>query len=281
MLDMQSRRCGMRQEDGTNQRWAFGALAAYIVMLVINALGASTLLLGGVNTAAVSDSYPNLFAPSGVTFSIWGLIYLLLGVFFFRAFAIWRTKKPAVDNKSLRRIVMLFTLSSVLNTTWMIAWQYKVMWLSVLLMLGLLYVLITIQNELRDKSYMWQEYALTRLPFSIYFGWITVATIANITTFLVSVGWHGGGISEGTWMVAVLLVGAAIGIATAYRNLGPAYLAVFVWAYAGILLKHLSPQGFDGKHPATIVALSILLAVFISTVFMLSERLYKEKKLVA
>lgn len=262
----------LKKKDKVDRRWAFGALVAYIVMLVINGLGGSTTILGGVDTATVSDSYLNLFAPAGLTFSIWGLIYLLLGLFFFRAFEIWRTKKPGVTNAVLNRVLALFTLSSLINTAWMLAWQYNVIWLSVILMAGLLATLIAINRELAHKAYGWKEYALTRLPFSVYFGWITVATIANVSTWLVSMGWKGEPWSEGTWMVAVLIVGAILGTVTAVRQRDWAYLAVFVWAYAGILFKHLSENGFDGAYPSTLATLYILMPLLIGGTIALALR---------
>ena len=262
----------LKKKDKIDMRWAFGALVAYIVMLVVNGLGGSTTLLGGLDTAAVSDSFPNLFAPAGLTFAIWGLIYLLLGLFFFRVFEIWRTKKMAVTNTVINRVLVLFTLSSLLNTLWMFAWQYKVIWLSVILMVGLLITLIMINRELAHKAYGWKEYALTRLPFSVYFGWITVATIANITTWLVSLGWKGEPFSEGTWMVAVLIVGAILGFVTAIRGRDWAYLAVFAWAYAGILFKHLSENGFDGAYPSTLATLYILMPLLIGGTIALALR---------
>lgn len=245
-------------------QWRWSALVAFIGMMVLNFLAGATTALGGVNTGQVSEAHPTLFTPAGVTFSIWGVIYLLLGVFFFRVFEIWKPKKSAVSNKTLNEGIKLFTISSVLNGAWLLAWQYDVLWLSVILMVGLLVTLGQIATLLRDRPFDLREYALTRLPFSVYFGWITVATVANISVWLVSIKWDGFGVRPGVWTVGILLVAAAIGIYTSLRNNDWAYLAVFIWAYAGILLSHLSPNGYDGQYPSVIITLTILLAVFIS-----------------
>ncbi|MGB3024158.1 MAG: hypothetical protein WBB39_05135 [Candidatus Saccharimonadales bacterium] len=247
-------------------KWRWGALAAFGAAMVLNGLAGSTTLLGGVNTAQVSDSYPNLFAPSGVTFAIWGVIYPLLAVFIAYVFGFGRSKKSDLTTKQLTEVTKLFTINIVINGVWILAWQYKVLWLSVLLMVGILVTLIQIVNILRTVELRGSEYVQMRLPFSIYYGWITVATVANVTTWLVSTGWDGWGIRSGGWMVAILLVAAAIGLVTALRNRDAAYLAVFVWAFAGILLKHLSTDGFNGMYPSTIVTLTILLAVFLSVI---------------
>ena len=247
-------------------KWLWGMTSVFVVTLVLNGLAGGTTILGGVDTAAVSDSFPNLFAPSGITFSIWSVIYTLLAGFVAYSFGLGRSKKSPLSTDAHRRIITLLTLNFACNGLWILAWQYKVLWLSVVLMLVLLTTLIKILDILRTIPLKGKEYVLARLPFSIYFGWISVATIANITTWLVSIRWNGFGLRDGVWMVAVLMVGAVIALATTLKNRDPAYLAVFVWAYVGILLKHLSPTGFNGRYPSTVVTLSILLAVFISVI---------------
>ena len=259
-----------KKQEHVDKRWVMIALVAFVVMLVVNALAGGTTLVGGTDTAAVSDSYPNLFAPAGLTFAIWGVIYLLLGAFFFRAFELWKPKKSAVSNGALNEVVQLFAASSVLNAVWLFAWQYHVVWLSVLVMAALLVTLIYTHRLVAVAGYDWREYIMLRLPFAVYFGWITVATIANVTAWLVSINWDGFGLSDGTWMVAVLLVGASIGLTVALRRKDAAYLAVFVWAYAGILFKHLADDGFNGAYPSTIAALTILLAVFVTVTLRLA-----------
>ncbi len=261
----------LRREQQVNTSWAIGALVAYIAMMIVNGLAGATTVLGGVDTATVSGSYPNLFAPSGVTFSIWGVIYLLLGIFMFRMFEIWKPRKSAISNTKLNQIIQLFAVSSLLNMIWLFAWQYKVLWLSVLLMIGLLVTLIMINRLTAHENFDMKEYALVRLPFSIYFGWITIATVANITTWLVSIQWNGAGLSDSTWMVIILIVAAIIGIVTALRNHDPAYLAVFIWAYGGILLKHLSNTGFNGRYQEVIITLAIAIAVVIVTTIQLTR----------
>lgn len=100
-------------------------------------------------------------------------------------------------------------------------------------------------------------------PFSVYFGWITVAAIANITVFLVSIGWNGFGIADDVWTSSILLVGALIGILRMCKDKNIAYGMVLVWAYLEILLKHVSSAGFGGQYPSVIVTAIICLTLFI------------------
>lgn len=257
-------------------RWSL--VAAFAAALTLNVLAATTTVLGGMMTGQVSDAYPNLFAPAGTTFSIWSVIYLLLIGFTAYVFGLGRPKKSALKDEKLASVTRLLTINVLLNGVWILAWQYQVIWLSMLLIIAILVTLVMITNQLRGLELKGREYALVKLPFSVYFGWITVATIANITTWLVSIGWNGFGLREGVWMVAVLLVGAAIALFTANRNRDWAYLAVVVWAYAGILVKHLSPGGFDGDYPSVIVTLGVLLSVLVMSTLLLARQWWAETK---
>ncbi|MCU0679334.1 MAG: tryptophan-rich sensory protein [Planctomycetes bacterium] len=233
------------------------AALAYVIMVGVNYL-AVALPLAGRDTGAISDSYPNLFAPAGYAFSIWGVIYTLLALYVIYQF----TRR---DDALTARVNRLFIINALCNAAWIFAWHYDVIWLSVLIMLGLLITLIKIADILRTAALTPKERWLVRLPFSVYFGWITVATIANITVLLVSLGWNGFGLSQAFWTVVVLLVGAAIGTWRTLYDRNFSYALVLVWAYVAILYKHLSATGFDRRYPAVIYAALFCLAVFAGT----------------
>lgn len=228
-------------------------LVAYVIMVGFNVL-AVTLPLAGRDTGSISDSFPNLFAPAGFTFSIWSIIYLLLLVYVIYQFT--RTKDGLIA-----KVNRLFIINALLNAAWIFSWHYLFLGISVFIMVGLLFTLIKIADVLRAEQLTTQQTWLVRLPFSIYFGWITVATIANITTLLVSINWSGFGVSEVFWTVLILLVGTAIGIWRMQIDRFFPYGLVLVWAYGGILAKHVSSAGFAGAYPAVIatVLLCILL----------------------
>ncbi len=225
--------------------------ATYLIMVIVNAL-ANAIPINGVTTGQVSDAYPDLFAPASITFSIWGLIYLLLAGYILYQFGFFQADRGASRGDLFQKIGIYFAISSVANALWIFAWHNFVIWLSLLLMIVVLICLIQIATRLSEEEFSFKEKTFIRLPFSIYFGWISVATIANVTTFLVSIGWGGFGLPDQFWMVLILLVGAAIGIARMRRDMDIAYGLVIVWAYAGILIKHISPAEFVGQYPAVI-----------------------------
>jgi hypothetical protein len=256
--------------------WPVLNLIAYLVMVTTNIL-ANVVPFNGLNTGAVSDLYPNLFAPAGFTFAIWGVIYVALGAFVFFGFR-------GFDHGSLRliyqRISLAFILSSFANALWIFCWHYRLIPLSMILMIVILIALAYIMLQLKDLRLSRDEGNYVRIPMGIYFGWISVATIANFTTMLVSLGWHGGGLSEELWMILILLVGLAIGGVTAMRNHDFAYGAVLIWAYLGILAKHLMSSGFNGAYPGVILTVSLCLVLLVlleGFVFYLNHRMTKRR----
>lgn len=232
-------------------------LVSYILMIVVNAL-ANILPINNLTTGQVSDSFPNLFAPTGLTFSIWGVIYLLLGIY-----TVYQLLSKKINSKLSNQVNTLFIISSFINSAWIFAWHYKIIWLTVILMLVLLASLIKIADILNKEKLNSEEKLLYKIPFGVYFGWITVATIANITGFLVDIGWNGFGLPDTTWMILILFVGLVIAIWRMHKDSNLAYGLVPVWAYYGIWLKHTMPTGFNNSYPPIIVTVIICIVLLI------------------
>ena len=237
-------------------------VVTFLVMIVVNSL-ANILPINDINTGQVSDSYPNLFAPAGATFAIWGLIYLLLAGYTVYQFGIFQGNTTTDKTELINKIGILFSVSSIANASWIFAWHYDIIPLSMLLMVVILICLILINQLTSKEQFSKIEYFFIRLPFSIYFGWITVATIANATVLLVSLGWKDFILTDTSWTVLVIGLGLVIAIATMLKNRDIAYGLVIVWAYSGILLKHTSPEGLGSQYPViintTIVCIVLLL----------------------
>lgn len=238
------------------------ALITFIIMIATNAL-ANIIPINGQTTGEVSDSIGNLFAPAGYTFSIWGLIYILLLVYSIYQLGIFNRSDVQADTKLLNKIAVFFSISSIVNTAWIFAWHYNIFWLSVVLIATLLVLLIVINEEIRKRDLTLKETILIKIPFGVYFGWVTVATIANITAFLVSIGWEGFGIPETIWTIIILLVGFLIATVVIVRDRNIAYALTIIWAYTGILVKHSSDTGFNSQYPSVISAVSICIAFLV------------------
>lgn len=249
----------------------------FIMMVIVNGL-ANALPINGQTTGEVSDYYANLFAPAGYTFAIWGLIYVLLFAYTIYQLGIFRKMSNQNNNELLDKIGLIFSITSVANTIWIFAWHYNIIWASLILIIVMLVSLIVINREIKKKHLSFKEKLLVKWPFSIYFGWITVATIANVTTFLVSINWNGFGISETIWTVIVLALGFLIATAVIFRNKDIVYGLTVIWAYTGILVKHSSENGFDGTYPAIISVVSVCIAFLVVVeIYTLFKSKNKEK----
>jgi hypothetical protein len=237
-------------------------LVTFLAMVVVNAL-ANALPINGITTGDVSDSFPNLFAPTGLTFSIWGLIYLLLFAYTLYQFGLFQDDKGASKAGLFTKIGVLFSISSIANALWIFAWHYYNIALSLLLMLILLIMLVLINLALDKEKLNSRDRFFIRLPFAVYFGWITVATVANVTSLLVYSGWSAFGIADQVWAVIIIAVGLIIGAATTIRFKSYAYGLVIIWAYSGIWIRHTAESGFNGQYSAVIatVIISIILMV--------------------
>lgn len=235
-------------------------LVAYIVTIGINWL-ANSLPIGGVNTGEVSDYYPNLFAPAGVTFAIWGLIYILL-LFFSTYQLIIAFKGDREDKEVVDKIGILFIISCIANITWIFAWHNIKILLSLVIILIILVSLIGIYENLnigKSKCSKKIKY-MVHMPFSIYLGWICIATIANVTTWLVSIKWSGWGISSEIWTIAVIIVGILLGLIYIFKKDDIFFGLVIDWSLLGIYIK----RTFDAMPIKSIVFATIIGMILIS-----------------
>lgn len=242
-------------------------IVAFAFTVLVNGLAGSTTLLGGKVTAEISDTNPTLITPAGYVFSIWGIIYILLGVFVvFQAL-------PSQQGKDFqKKIGWLFILSSIANIVWIFLWQYEYLVFSVVLMFLLLASLISIYLRLnigKTKTETGEKLAI-HLPFSVYLGWITIASIANVAVTLVSLNWDRFGISEETWAILVIIVALIITLLVIGTRRDIAYALVIIWALVGIAVK-------QSAYP-TIVLLTEICAIVIAVALVTAILLTKWKR---
>lgn len=209
-------------------------VVAVIGTLVVNGL-ANALPLNGLTTGEISDRFEVYFVPAGYVFSIWGLIYLAL-----IGFAIYQALPAQRENPRLQSVGYLFAFSCAANVAWLFLWHYEQFLWSVMAMVALLLSLILIYLRLGIGriEVSTAERWLVQVPFSVYLGWVTVATIANVTSVLDYVSWGGWGIAPQIWAVIMLVVGTGIATAVGLTRGDVAYMLVIVWAFVGIAVKH-------------------------------------------
>jgi translocator protein len=237
--------------------YRFVVVVALAATLAVNAL-ANILPLNGQATGEISDRFPVFITPPGYVFSIWSLIYAGL-----LAYAVYQALPGQRGPARLRRIAWPFVLSCLANIGWLLLWHYERFALTELAMLGLLACLVTIYARLRDEPpTSGTERWLVDAPFSLYLGWITVATLVNTTVALYDAGWAGAALGPELWTALLLLIGAAMGVLFALRLGDVIFALVIVWAFVGIALKH--PETALVSPVAWAAAVAVLLSALAS-----------------
>ncbi len=208
-------------------------IITFIFTLVINYL-ATNLPINNLTTAQVSDMFDIYFVPAGYVFAIWGLIYLgLLG------FVIYQALPANRENARLAKIDGWFSLTNLANGFWLLSFQYLRFGLAMTLMIVLLISLIIIFLRLKigkekaSGASLW----LVNVPFSIYLGWITVATIANATQLLYNLQWNGFGIAPQIWLVIMLAAAVVISALMSFTRRNIPHALVLIWAFIGIAAR--------------------------------------------
>ena len=241
-------------------------IVAVIGTLILNYLS-NALPINGKTAGQLSDEIPNLFVPAGLTFAIWGVIYILLIMFAaYQARDLF--KKEKIEMPFIKKSSYYFFLAGIANMSLIFAWHYQQVLASVIIMLVLfasllkIYLNLDIGKEIVSRK----ERIFIQVPISVYLGWITVATIANITAFLVTINWDGLGISDVLWTMIVIIVALIITLLMIITRKDVAYSLVIVWALLGIYIKRTNPlYGLQNEVALTaaVCALIIVLAIIV------------------
>ena len=191
--------------------------------------------MNGLNTCEISDRFKVSFGPAGSVFSVWGLIYIGL-----IAYAVFQALPSQRENPRLRQTGYLVAASGLANIVWLFLWHYEQFPLTLIAMFALLGILIAIYQRLGIGLTLVSvaETWTVRVPFSIYLGWITVATVANVTDVLYYLNWDGFGVTPEIWMLIVLAVVLLIAALVSFDRRDIAYSLVILWALVGIAVKH-------------------------------------------
>jgi hypothetical protein len=249
-------------------------LVGFLATVIVNFL-AVLLPIGGNTTQELSDALPNLFVPAGITFSIWSVIYIFLGLF-----SVYQMrdifKKDKIEMQFLDKIGYYFIIASIGNVAWIFLWHYRLVPLSLIFMIVLLLSLIMTYIRLNiGKSEISRiEKVAVHVPFSIYLGWITVATIANITAVIVDFGLNSGlpvaaffNLLSVLLTIVVIIVAVLITFAMLIIRKDYAYSLVIIWAILGIFIKQIAADFTIG-----ITALVSLIVILVGMIYILIKQ---------
>jgi hypothetical protein len=233
-------------------------LLAAIATVIFNGISQS-LPIGGRTSADISNMYTTFFTPANYAFAIWGVIYTLLLLY-----AVYQALPSQRANPYMRKIGWLFIVSCVLNMAWITLFQYDQILISVGVIIAFLLTLIAIYVRLDSgrANASTADRLLLLLPFSVYLGWLSVATIANISVLGVAQNWGNPlGIAAPTWAAIMLVVATLVGLIMAVTRRDVAYVLVFVWAFTAIINKQSATPVVTTTALIAVITLLIVLAV--------------------
>lgn len=217
-------------------------LIFYIVAFLVSNLSQLQIIVDK-NIGDVSDKYDTIFAPAGITFTIWGIIYL--GLFGFTIYHLLKAYRADLDkepNQVVLKINYLFIINNIATSLWVFVWLYEYVGIALILMLIQLFTLIgiIIKADIFDPRKSTVSKIFTQIPLSLYFAWICIATIANVSAYLVSIDWGGGGISPTLWTIILIAVASFLSVYIIRFRQNPYFGLVVMWAFYGIQLKRVA-----------------------------------------
>ena len=234
-------------------------LVGFIVMIAVNYLS-NALPIGGRTQMDLAEYLGNFFVPAGFTFSIWGIIYLALAFFLFHSF---RKKKTPEVSENIQSIEYLFLVTCLLNAAWLFAWHYLQIGVAMLLMTALLVTLLMIYLKNHNRSLTGTNFWAFKLPFQIYTGWISVATIANMAALLTFYNFDGFGIAPQIWGTIMIVIATILGIMMLFKFRDFAYPSVIIWALFGIYSKRAAIAADDLLMEKVALGCMVVLAIAI------------------
>lgn len=247
-------------------------IVALVLTLIMNGLAQTSLFPNTVGE--LGESRAIFFLPDGYVFAIWGVIYIGL-----LAYVIYQARPSQKDSDVVQSIGWWFVISSIANITWLILFIYNLIWLSTLAMLVIFgsLLMIYLQLGIGKKQVSLAEKWAVHIPFSIYLGWISVATIANVSTALYDSGFvtSFAGITADVWASVLLVIAAILALAMLYLRGDVAYALVIVWASYGINARSFETELYEvlsslNSNLVNTTALSIALIIGIAAIVSLA-----------
>lgn len=235
--------------------------AAYIFMVLFSIITCCISTPVFASPIKISRLYPNLFLPSPLTFNVWTIIYILLALMVANFLELLPGKPLTVRPQRLQYILILFTVTCLLNVSWVSAWDCNYLALSLMLVIIMSICILMILKILNREDLARREKLLIRLPFSIFYAWINYMIVAVIMILLVSIGWQET--PDGLWTMAAIAVLTLAAFCIAYQLKDIVYCLTFLWVYAGILVRHISAYDLNGKYPY-IIAVTIICSVLLA-----------------
>ncbi|MFY0686221.1 MAG: hypothetical protein JXQ90_03600 [Cyclobacteriaceae bacterium] len=235
-----------------------------ILVLFVNFL-ASTGKINNLSVSELSNEYENLFTPAGYAFSIWGIIFL--GLIVYSVFQLKSVFIDEIEIKLFSQIGYWLSFANLGNALWLIAWLYEYTLASVCIMLFILFslLMIVVKTNIKNTNISLKINAFVRWPMSLYAGWITVATIANVAAFLSKINWDGGPFTESTWTIVMIIVATILNLIMIWRQNIRVFAFVGIWAIIAIYVRHkftFESIAFAAISSAAVLLINVLIHAY-------------------
>lgn len=237
----------------------------YLTIIIVS-ISVCIIPINGNTIWQLADLYPSLIRPANYTYSIMIPIELLL--LGFTLFQLGLFDKGKINNKMelFSGVRILYIVSSISYIAWIFALLNDYTALSLMLIIVVLISMISINKITNVEAVTFREKLFIKLPFSIYFGWITYATFINVSSFLESIGWQAFGIPEMVWTSIVIILSVFISLAVILKYKNIAFGLTIIWSYIGLVVKHISKGGYNGQYPAILVTLTVSIILLLAVV---------------
>lgn len=248
-------------------------LGAYVALVLANIL-AIQLPFFGRTPGDVSDLYPNLLTPADFSFSIWSIIYILLGTYIFIEFKDWLKNTNKFQNET-RAIGYYFLITCLLNITWLLTWQALQIKFAFLFIFVFWIVLIYINYKL---TMIGNAHRIFRAAFSVYLGWICIAALANLNILFIDLGLNNFGLSEEMWTSILIVIGILGTFLVLFLNQDILFTLVQIWAYLGIYVKNHQLSNGHGTVATMALIAMLMLGIVSIGVFLKQQKIKKSKQ---
>jgi hypothetical protein len=238
-------------------------------------------MISSQDVGEVSAKYESLFTPAGMTFGIWVIIYTTLGLLcLYHIIIAYKHDKPHPANTDLLRMNGWFIFVNLASAAWLIAWVHEELAVSVVLIFAQLLGLAIIHQRLRlyDPLKPAGLKLATQFPLSIYLGWISIAAIANSSSYLSSIQWDGFGISASKWVIIMMSGAVLLSALMIFARKNIHFGLVVAWGLYGIILKR---QAINAElyEPVIITAWAAIGLIFLFSVVQLIRNIgYKKPR---
>jgi len=215
-------------------------MSPFISGAIAQLLGRDT---GSWEEVFIDKSVTKLLSPAPITFAIWGPIFILLGLFYFYQARDLVPGREEVEMPFLRQVSIFFLFSTVMATIWFVTWASGMIWGSVaamviyLLSIFAAYFRLGINLDIRDR----RERLFVTSGWSMYAGWVMVATLVNMTTGIAYTGFEHLPFTELQWTLSAVILAVLIYLFFLLFRRDYIFAGIGVWAFLGVGVTHINP----------------------------------------